>query len=83
MEDKKTDISTHSVPRPESLLESQTEDIDPLQIMNELNNVRGEIIRRHYGLNVVGKSSDTITVIKFWEILKMGVNIFMTKPNTV
>lgn len=24
-----------------------------------------------------------MTVIKFWEVLSMGVNLFLTKPNTV
>lgn len=50
VEDKKTDVSTHSIPRPENLLlQSYEENCDPMQIMSELNNVRAEIIRRHYG----------------------------------
>jgi hypothetical protein len=55
VEDRKTDVSTLSVPRPDNLMHSQEDDADPMQIMNELNTVRGEIIRRHYGQPVVGK----------------------------
>ena len=53
VEDKKTDVSTHSVDRPQHLLESQGTDEsceeDPLKLMQELNAVRSDIIRRHYG----------------------------------
>lgn len=54
-----------------------------MTIMNEMNNVRAEIIRRHYGQPMVGKSGESILVIKFWEILKMGVNLYLSKPNSV
>ena len=45
--------------------------------------MRAEIIKRYYGQNVIGKLGELLSVIKFWEVLKMGVNLFITKPNTV
>jgi DNA mismatch repair protein MLH1 len=33
---------------------------------------------------VVGKQgTENMTLVKFWDVLHMGVNVFMTKPNTV
>ena len=32
-------------------------------------------------MNNIGK--EAFSVFKFWDVLQMGVNIFMTKPNTV
>ena len=51
VEDKKTDVSTHAVERPAHLLELQDSDDekDPMEVINDLNQVRSEIIRRHYG----------------------------------
>ena len=45
--------------------------------------VRAEIIKRIYGQPVIGKSGELITIVKFWDVLNMGVNIFMTRQNTV
>ena len=53
-----------------------------MKIMQELNIVRAEIIKRHYGAPVIGKPGELLTVVKFWDVLNMGVNIFLTKPNT-
>lgn len=38
-------------------------------------------MRRHYGQNIVGR--ENFCVFKFWDVLQMGVNLFLTKPNTV
>ena len=54
-----------------------------MKIMQELNIVRAGIIKRHYGAPVIGKPGELLTVVKFWDVLNMGVNIFLTKPNTV
>lgn len=44
VEDKRTDVSTHAVPRPNFSEE------DPPELFNEkLNAVRIDIIKRHYG----------------------------------
>ena len=51
------------------------------KILDELNKVRKDILQRHYGMNNIGK--EAFTVFKFWDVLKMGVNMFLTKPNTV
>ena len=32
-------------------------------------------------MNNIGKES--FSIFKFWDVLSMGVNMFMTKPNTV
>jgi hypothetical protein len=64
-------------------MESQSQDEDVLKLMQELNLVRADIIKRHYGCSVVGKQGDLSTIVKFWEVLNMGVNIFLTKPNSV
>lgn len=45
--------------------------------------MRAEIIKRHYGQSVVGKQGELLTLVKFWDVLNMGVNLFLTKPNTV
>ena len=84
VEDKKTDVSTHSLDRPAALMASQSEeDQDPMKVIEELNNVRAEIIKRHYGQTVIGKQGELLTLVKFWDVLNMGVNLFLTKPNTV
>ena len=46
-----------------------------------MNSVRADIIRRHYGQNIVGK--EAFCVFKYWDVLQMGVNMYLTKPNTV
>ncbi len=37
-------------------------------------------MKRHYGEAFMGKES--FYVFKFWDVLKMGVNLILTKPNT-
>jgi len=32
---------------------------------------------------VIGKPGELITIVKVWEVMHMGVNMFITKPNTV
>ena len=84
VEDKRTDVSTHAVPRPASLLEapnSDDEEMSEEQVIEELNKVRRDILQRHYGMSNVGK--EAFTVFKWWDVLKMGANMFLTKPNTV
>ena len=49
--------------------------------MDQMNAVRADIIRRHYGQTIVGKES--FGVFKYWDILQMGVNLHLTKPNSV
>ena len=86
VEDKRTDVSTHAVPRPQCLMnppesQSSSQEMAEDDIINELNNVRKDILQRHYGMNNVGK--EAFCVFKFWDVLSMGVNMFLTKPNTV
>jgi hypothetical protein len=64
-------------------MESQDATADMLRVMEELNALRAEIIRRHYGASVIGSQNELQTIIKSWEVLSMGVNILLTKPNTV
>lgn len=87
VEDKRTDVSTHAVPRPACLTnmaeseDDEEESLNEDKIINELNKVRRDILHRHYGINNVGK--EAFTVFKYWDVLKMGVNLFLSKPNTV
>jgi len=53
----------------------------PEETNSKLNSVRMDIIRRQYGQNKAGK--EMIQVLKYWEILEMGVNLILSKPNSV
>ena len=83
VEDKKTDVTTHAVPRPKCLIDPDSEDeqMGQEKLMDSMNSVRADIIRRHYGQMIVGK--DSFGTFKYWDILQMGVNLYLTKPNTV
>jgi DNA mismatch repair ATPase MutL len=51
VEDKRTDVSTHAVPRPDELMqpsESQ-EDLTQEQVISLMNQVRVDILKRHFG----------------------------------
>ena len=43
--------------------------------------MRSDILRRHYGQGMIGK--ETFSIFKFWDVLQMGINLILTKPNTV
>jgi hypothetical protein len=49
IEDKRTDVSTHAVPRPNELVEESQEDLSQEQIIALMNQVRTEILKRHFG----------------------------------
>ena len=51
---------------------------DVIQLMNQ---TRLDIMRRHYGQGMIGK--ETFQLFKYWDVLAMGANMIMTKPNTV
>lgn len=88
VEDKRTDVSTHAVPRPACLTanpdssgEASQEELTEDKIIDELNKVRKDILQRHYGIANIGK--EAFSLFKYWDVLQMGANIFLTKPNTV
>lgn len=87
VEDKRTDVSTHAVPRPPCLTGSgynsdeEENGISEDKIIDELNKVRRDILQRHFGSTNIGK--EAFTVFKYWDVLKVGINLFLTKPNTV
>jgi len=51
------------------------------EVIALMNQARQDILKRHYGETFTGK--ETFCVFKFWDVLKMGVNLILTKPNTV
>ena len=69
VEDKRTDVTTHAVPRPKCLTDpdSDNESMNQEQLMESMNTVRSDIIRRHYGQNIVGK--DAFCCFKYWDVL--------------
>ena len=83
LEDKRTDVTTHAVPRPAALTDpgDSQEDLKQEDLINLMNQVRSDILRRHYGQGQISK--ETVLIFKYWDVLQMGVNLIMTKPNTV
>ena len=76
VEDKKTDVSTFAVPRPN--LDSVE---DPASFLKKLNEVRIEIVKRQFGQQQAGK--ELYQTIYQWEALEMGANLILSRPNTV
>ena len=76
VEDKKTDVSTHAINRPN--LDKIT---DEIEFLHRLNDVRIDIIKRQYGQAQAGKQ-----LFKFlhqWDILEIGCSLLLSKPNEV
>lgn len=78
VEDKRTDVSTNAVNRPD---DGELEKMEQEEAINKMNQVRIDIIRRHYGSSNVPK--EIFSVFKVWDVISMGASIVMTKPNTV
>ena len=76
VEDKKTDVSTHAIQRPNlDKIEDQAE------FLHKLNDIRIEIIKRQYGQAQVGK--DLFKCLHQWELLEIGCSMVLSKPNCV
>lgn len=67
-QNKKTDISTYAVQRPESVKNSQ-----------EVNEVRFQIIKKFFGQKAIGQ--DPIYIMQKWDRLNIAANIVCSKPN--
>tara|TARA_B110000285_G_C14888959_1_gene497603 strand:- start:29 stop:445 length:417 start_codon:yes stop_codon:yes gene_type:complete len=76
VEDKKTDVSTHAINRPN--LDKIT---DEAEFLKKLNEVRIEIIKRQYGQTQVGK--ELHQCLHQWSLLEIGCALVLSKPNTV
>ena len=76
VEDKKTDVSTHAVQRPNlDKIEDQAE------FLHKLNDVRIEIMKRQYGQVQAGK--ELYKFLHQWPLLEIGASLILSKPNTV
>jgi hypothetical protein len=64
------------VPRP-NIDENEPDEVQ----IEKWNNVRIDIIKRHYGQQQVGK--ELLQVSHYWDILEMQVNLIVSKPNIV
>lgn len=76
VEDKRTDVSTHAVQRPDISAEDEEE-----SFLKKLNDVRIDVIKRQYGQQQVGK--DLFSHLHEWKNLEIGANLVYTRPNTV
>jgi len=78
MDDKKTDISTHNIPRP-SRDELITQHGDKQK--RQQNQLRIEIIKKTYGQNTAGK--DFLDFSDYLDYFRYDLSCIYTKPNTV
>lgn len=78
MDDKKTDVSTHNIPRPigSEVVVKRGKDQD-----KQLNLLRIDIIKKTYGQNTAGK--DFIDFSEYLEYFKYDIAGILSKPNTV
>lgn len=76
VEDKKTDVSTHAINRPNlDRVQNQVE------FLHKLNEVRIDIIKKQYGQQQVGK--ELYKCLHQWDFLEMGCSMILSKPNTI
>ena len=78
MDDKKTDISTHNIPRPvgDELINDPGE-----KHQRQMNSLRVDIIKKTYGQNSAGK--DFLDFSEYLDYFRYDLSCIYSKPNTV